>query len=655
VGGAALAVGVGLILQSFPFGRGLSNLSYDLLLVARGDVPAEEAVLVFLDEQSHLALDQPFTAAWDRRLHARLIQRLQEAGARAVVFDIVFSDPNPADPEGDEALAAAIRDQGHVVLAADRVMTGQGRSETIPPFDRLLDVVAGVGSAEVVPGRDLVVRQHTPEAELPSLAWAAAETVGALATSEPFSRHTRWVNYYGPPNWLPSMSYVDALRSDASGDAFFRDKIVFVGARLMTKFAGERKDEYRNPFSHWISRSLAEERGGLFISGVEIQATMFLNLLRGDWLERMSPGGERALLILAGLLAGLVLVPLRPVHASLAALAGLIALAVASYALFRTTLTWVPWLYVVVQILAVLGWSVLFNSVQLYVQKRLYESTLALYLSPKLVKKFSGEPALLKPGAEKQLLTLFFSDIEDFTRMSEGMDSDELAALMNEYFESAVSRCVHRTDGTVVKYIGDAIFAFWSAPEVQPDHARRACEAALHFRDLGIHPIRGRSLRTRIGLHTGVANVGNFGSTQRVDYTALGESVNLASRMEGLNKFLGTSCVMTGETREAMGEGLVTRHLGRFRLKGFEKAADVYELVGWPEEEAATQAWRESFAAALEAYRTRDFASAERGFRQTIETRLDDGPSTFYLHRMKRLEGQALPFNWNGDIEVSEK
>lgn len=650
-----LAVGVGLMLQHFSFGLGLVNLSYDFLLVARGDRVADEAALVYLDEKSHLALGQSFTAPWDRRLHARLIERLTEAGVRGIVFDIVFSDPNPEDPAADELLARATRENGTVVLAADRVLIAPGRSETIPPFDLLLDAAAGVGSAEVVPGRDLVVRQHTPGAELPSLAWAAAEAVGAAPILPPGPERTRWINYYGPPNWLPSMSYVDALVSDTNVDALLHDKVVFVGARIMTKFAGERKDEYRNPFSQWVSRSQAEARGGLFISGVEIQATTFLNLLRKDWLTRTPPGTESMCLILAGILAGWGLVQLRPIPASLAALAGLVALVGCSYLLFRVELIWFPWLFVVVQILVVLGWSVLFNSVQLYVQKQLYENTLALYLSPKLVKKFSGNPALLKPGAEKQVLTLFFSDIEDFTRLSEGMDSDELASLMNQYFESAVSKCIHRTEGTVVKYIGDAIFAFWSAPEVQTDHAVRACEAALRFRDLAAQAIDDRHLRTRIGLHTGLANVGNFGSAQRVDYTALGENVNLASRMEGLNKFLGTSCVMTGDTRTAIGDRFVTRDLGRFRLKGFEKVVAVHELVGWPEEAELTRAWRTVFREALLAYRRRDFDTAQRHFLRTIELRPEDGPSAFYLKRIQDIEGQAQLTHWNGDIGLTEK
>jgi adenylate cyclase len=295
------------------------------------------------------------------------------------------------------------------------------------------------------------------------------------------------------------------------------------------------------------------------------------------------------------------------------------------------------------------------NSVQLYVEKQKVEQSLALYLSPKLVKQFAKDPTLLKPGARKQLLTILFSDIAGFTSISEGMDSDHLALAMNAYFQTAVQNCIFATDGTVVKYIGDAIFAFWNAPENQGDHSYRACEAALLFRDQPKQFMNDKELITRIGLHTGVANVGNFGSMTRVDYTALGENINLASRMEGLNKYLGTRVLITEETQKVAGPRIVTRYLGLFRLKGFEKAVGVYELSGRIEQEAESRELRTRFARALAILATRDFDAAEAEFRCVLELSPHDGPAKFYLEQLAELRTENLPDDWKGEITLKDK
>jgi len=361
------------------------------------------------------------------------------------------------------------------------------------------------------------------------------------------------------------------------------------------------------------------------------------------------------LIVAMGLLFGYGLIRFRPVWATAAALAGLVLVAGSFYLLFSRRLIWFPWLIGVVQIGIALYWSILFNSVLLYVEKRLYEQTLRLYLPPKLVKKFAKSRELLKPGAQKQILTLFFSDIANFTTMSEGLDSDELAFTMNQYFEMAVAKCIHKSEGTVAKYIGDAIFAFWNAPDPDADHALRACEAALLLRAQAGQRFNGRLLPTRIGLHTGMANVGNFGSEERVDYTALGESVNLASRLEGLNKHLGTHCVISGETRKAIGDRLVTRSLGKFQLKGFEGLVEVHELVGWPDDAEATRSWREAFSEALNNDEQRNLEFAQMGFQRVLELKADDGPAKFYLERITDLSQQQLPDNWVTHTILKEK
>jgi len=653
-----LTAGLGyLLLESITLGRPLVHASYDMSLVLQGARPVNEAVIVYLDEVSHTKLNQPLNAPWDRKLHAQLIDRLTSAGAKVIAFDIVFTEPSIAGAEADEVLAKALRDSGRVVLAADRIPIGHGQSQTIPPIEILLTNAASVGSAEMIPEPDIKVRRHTPHEELPSLSWATAEFVDAQATkNEAVASSVRWINYYGEPGIVPSVSYADALDASVVSNDFFRGKAVFVGAKIITKFANDRKDEYPNPFAFFKSRPEIERQGKVFVTGVEIQATVYANLVRGDWLGRWPARWETTLLVMIGLVVGFGFMRLQPA-AALGAAVGVLLLLLGICYLAMKNLSWFVFFVAVLQIGFALVISVTYNSLQAYVQKRLAEQTLALYLSPKLVKKFSagGNPELLKPGARKQEVTLFFSDVADFTKQSEGLDSDELAHVMNEYFEVAVSRGIHKTDGTVVKYIGDAVFAFWNAPDLQADHALRACQAMLHFRDNVPLDIRGLKLHTRIGLHTGVANVGNFGSVERVDYTALGENVNLASRLEGLNKYLGTTYLLSGATLAGVGNQLVTRELGRFKLKGFEAAVAVHELVGWLDEAESTRPWRDTFQTALVSYKRGDLAAAREGFEAVLRLKPEDGPARFYLERIAEHDDQPSPTGWTGEIQLKEK
>ena len=167
--GALLATGLGLLLDQSRFGGGLERTSYDLLHVARGDVRADEAVLVYMDDPSYEALGQPLNAPWDRTLHARLIERVTAAGAKVIVFDIVFTDPNTNNPAADVRFAEAMKKSGRAILAADNVLTENKHKKIYRPFDLLLDGAAGMGSAETLPDSDMVIRKHTPEEQIPSL------------------------------------------------------------------------------------------------------------------------------------------------------------------------------------------------------------------------------------------------------------------------------------------------------------------------------------------------------------------------------------------------------------------------------------------------------------------------------------------------------
>ncbi|MGA2177388.1 MAG: adenylate/guanylate cyclase domain-containing protein [Verrucomicrobiota bacterium] len=657
--GTILTVAIGLLLLKSAFGQKLIFMSYDLPFIFRPTIYPQDVVLVYLDDTSYKALDQSETVPLDRRFQAKLIRRMTRERAKAVVFDIVFSDPSP-DTNIDNEFIQAVKENGRVILSADKVPPTQnapgisGVSQFVPPFDALGEVAAAVGSDQMPVDDDLMCRQHLPvmkDDAYKSVSWTTASFLGVPITKDESQwYHPRWFNYYGPDKGIPFLSYYQALEVDANfPEGYFSNKVVFVGARTLTKNFGERKDEYPAPFPN-------QNLENKFMPGVEIHATAFLNLLRGDWLNRFSPSAERYDIVLLGLLIGAGLALLRPFAAVRMAVFSVVAVALVDYILFLYFHYWFPWLIVALaQIPVAAVWSVSFNTVQLYVEKQKIEQSLSLYLSPKLVKKFAKDPTLLKPGAEKQMLTILFSDIAGFTSISEGMDPDELARLMNAYFQSAVSHCIFETDGTVVKYIGDAIFAFWNAPEPQGDHAFLACDAALRFRALPAQIANGRELVTRIGLHTGVANVGNFGSDRRVDYTAIGENINLASRMEGLNKYLGTSVLITADTQREVGPRLITRFLGLYRLKGFERAIGVYELVARPDQEAESRPLRDSFALALDQFTKKDFAAAEASFRRVLDINGGDGPSKFYLEQITELRAAELPPDWKGEITLKDK
>jgi adenylate cyclase len=686
--GAILTAGAGFIFLWTPLGAGLVNNSYALpfqfrdvtrlydqqpdsvfkvylqklggWIGATNKLP-DEAVAVYLDDKSNERLKQDYLKPWNRSYYAKLVKRCTADGAKAVVFDIVFS--NPTETNADKEFADAMLENGNVVLASDFTFETYGVKGKVfgKYFTPTLDMfnagpAAEIGASALFPEDGEYVRKYSPVVQdskgekKGSEAWAAARLINQSTFNESNSLYKSYfyMNFYAPESLMPAVSLFKAIDPDDPDvrPGFFKNKVVFVGEKLVTYRSAERKDEYSTPYSYRDEQK--------WYSGVGIHMVGFLNLIRGDYLRRLQ--GERSWIIGLGIFFGAIMVICRPMPALFIAMFSVIPIFAIGYYLFQTHYIWFAFLIpIVIEIPVALTWGVTYNSLAVYAEKVRVEQSLALYLSPKLVKKFARDPALLKPGATKHLLTILFTDIASFTSISEGMDPDELARLMNEYFQTAVHDCIHATDGTVVKYIGDAIFAFWNAPEDQDDHAYLACDAALRFRALKNLQVNGHELVTRIGLHTGVANVGNFGSDTRVDYTAIGENINLASRMEGLNKYTGTIVLITADTQREIGSRLITRYLGLFRLKGFEKSVGVYELVGRPEQDAESRALRDSFASALKKFVNRDFTQAEAEFQRTLEINSKDGPSKFYLDQIEELRAADLESDWKGEITLKDK
>jgi len=266
-------------------------------------------------------------------------------------------------------------------------------------------------------------------------------------------------------------------------------------------------------------------------------------------------------------------------------------------------------------------------------------------------------PELCRPGAKQRTVSILFSDIAGFSKITERMHPDDLVKLLNGYYETAI-KCVHENGGTVMNLIGDAIFAIWNAPQEQADHEMRACRAAVRLNKalVGFESTnQSLPLNTRVGLHTGVACVGNIGSSMRFDYTAVGESVNLASRLEGLNKRLGTRILATRDIQMSIDGTMATRMIGHFRFKGFDQVIEVHEILGDLEGTAASSVWRETFASALNRFQRKAWDEAATGFRRAHELNPSDRASQFYLEQIDVLKGNPPATDWFGEVHLEEK
>jgi adenylate cyclase len=319
---------------------------------------------------------------------------------------------------------------------------------------------------------------------------------------------------------------------------------------------------------------------------------------------------------------------------------------------------WFAWLIPLCELWVALLCSVVYNSLRLYVEKKLLEQSLAAHLSPALVKRVLSDPNLRRRGGSKQEVSMMFTDIENFSRISETMHPDDLVNLLNQYFEAAL-QCIHETDGTVMDLVGDAIFAIWNAPVEQSDHGERAFRAALKLQtQLAAFNAAQQNLplRTRVGLHTGVVCVGNIGSELRFDYAAVGENTNLASRLEGLNKHLGTRVLASRAIQRVVEDKITSRLVGHIQVKGFARAVEIHELLGPSELAEPTRPWREKFGGALAHFRRREFDAAEKAFQETIQMRQDgDGPSSFYLGQIEAFRRQPPPAEWIGEVAMKDK
>jgi adenylate cyclase len=450
------------------------------------------------------------------------------------------------------------------------------------------------------------------------------------------------VNFHGRARTYPYVSFADAaLKKFPAGT--FRDKIVLVGASA-TGIGDLRVTPY----------------GALDFPGVEIHANLIDNILNQQYLVRSAPQvlTDIGMIFLFGIPLGMWLAVVQPRWMVLGFALLLPFTGIVYWAFLHG---W--WLNFIVPALFTLVPNV--SLVALYrvlieeQEKRKVRGAFQQYVSPEVIRRLLADPERVKP--RKTPVTVLFSDIRGFTSISESLDAQELAELLNTYL-TEMTRIIFRHQGTLDKYIGDAVMAIWGAPFDEPGHPTRCCEAALDmlarlsnlqkdWREQGM-PV----LDIGIGINTGIASVGNMGSALRYGYTAMGDTVNLASRLEGLNKEYGTRIIISESTYIALQcEGVVTRELDLIRVKGKAVPVTIYEILS---EEAVANGGKDLvdlFSRGHEAYKQRDWRAAKIAFEEVLHRWPEDGPARIFHFRCVEYLREAPEEDWDGVYTMKHK
>jgi adenylate cyclase len=477
---------------------------------------------------------------------------------------------------------------------------------------------------------------HLEEYGVAGIQWEG----GWIPTTELGFMH---INYRGKDRTFPYLSAVDVVRQRVP-EVEVKGKIVLVGA-VATGIYDLRVTPLASIFP-----------------GVEVHANIIDNVLRGDFIVRPEWASLMDLLymVILGVVLGWIFARVRPVPGAVLMLGIFVGnLYVNTWALVK----WGYWLNVIYPSLFI-PVSYLGVSIYRYIheerEKRKIKGAFQFYVTPSVVNQILRDPNALKLGGEKKRLTVLFSDIRGFTSLSETLPPEGLVHLLNEYL-TEMTNVVFRHDGTLDKYIGDAIMAIYGAPLPQEDHPVRACLTALDMMD-GLGRLRARwaaqgkpPIDIGIGINTGEMVVGNMGSDRRFDYTVIGDEVNLASRLEGLNKQYGTHIIISEFTHPQVEGHLHCRELDLVRVKGKARPVRIYEVVARRDGPGGEVPWMEPFSAGLGHYRGQRWEEAAACFRHVLGIRPEDRPAGLYLERCDMLAASPPGEGWDGVFEWETK
>jgi adenylate cyclase len=566
---AALAT---VLLVVFGLLNGLESWSLAKLFEWRGPrAPAVPIVIVTIDEStfSELNLQWPFP----RALHGELLNRIAAGRPHAIGVDIIFDTPSSRGAEDDEALGTAVARAGNVILGAavaEDIQPFYRRQTLNQPIHTVRAGAAGVAPVNMYPDAAGDIRRVPLALTVGSdrIAGFDAQLHALLATRgvlvQPLpSAPSVLINFRGGPRTYPWVSYYRVINDEVPAE-YFKDKVVLIGPTSEILH-----DQFATAFA----------RGG-DMPGVEVHANALETLVRGNPIREVPQAVSTVVAVLAALLGSVLVVRLHAFRALLAALGLSLVLTLSAYAGFVLLDVWMRGMAASIGL--VLGYGA--TVIEHFVREQRERRRLSQFFSPDVVREVVRHRDEGSLTTSRRLVTVLFSDIRGFTSISEKLEPEEVAEMLREYL-SEMTEIVFKHGGTVDKYIGDCIMALYNVPFEDPEHAIKAVRTGLEFQERTAAVSRrweaklGIAIRNGVGINTGEAVVGTLGSRQRLEYTAIGDTINLGSRLESITKDYKTNIIISEFTYEQVKDHFLIKELGDVTVKGKTKPVKIYAVL----------------------------------------------------------------------------
>lgn len=599
--------------------------------------PLDNIIIVAIDDKS---LQELGRWPWGREKFVELLPLIENASI--VGIDIGFFEEY--DKKVDESLAEVIRKNGNVVLQVEYSNFVEKEKEpfakdVLRPIPVLFNSTDNFGYINVLTDKDGVTRSILLDINSQEKYRSFSEEIYLkyLGRELRYENQRLWINFVGGPNTFEYVSFVDIVNEDVNLDKF-EEKIVLIGAT-----SPGLQDTFIVPTSR-----------GEKMPGVEIHANAIQTMITQNFIKHQQTFSVIFVIFLISIIVSITLYYFRLIYSTLISISLIILYIALVFTLFNKGII-LNIVYPVLTIFLVYGAIVASYYVIEEKNKRWVIDAFGKYISKDLLDEIVNHKRELKLGGGKRTITVFFSDIRGFTSISESLSPEDLVHLLNEYL-TEMTDIILAHKGTVDKFIGDAVMAFWNAPLLEKDHAKLACKSAIaQVKRLKELQKEWKKQKREIfeigcGIHTGEAVIGNMGSEDRFDYTAMGDTINLGSRIEGLTKQYGVSIIISESTYEMVKNDFNCRLLDVVNVKGKKIPIKIYELVVDYDKKFCEQ-----YEKALSLYFKSKFKEALKEFEEALKMKKEDESSKLFVERCKQYLKNPPGKDWNGSFKMKTK